>query len=119
MGFWPRKDSTAFVAFLQVLLQAIPRGPIYLILDNYSVHKSKLTRDFLAGPGRRLRFVFLPTYAPWLNRIEDTWRLAKGRAATNAWRDTLDAAEDAYSATLQQMGAHIIHPCHAYQDSAV
>ena len=58
--------------FLRALLETIPQGPIYLILDNYGVHKSKRTRRFLARYGQRIGLVFLPTYSPWLNRIEDT-----------------------------------------------
>lgn len=117
MGFWPRKDSQAFVEFLRAVLRAIPQGPIYVILDNYSVHKSKLTRQFLATEGWRFRFVFLPTYSPWLNRIEDTWRIAKGRAGTNAWRDTLVQAEAQYTDTLTHMGARLLHSAYAYSDS--
>lgn len=116
-GFWPRKDSAAFVEFLRGLLEAIPRGPIYLIVDNYSVHKSKLTRAFLARQGQRLHLVFLPTYSPWLNRIEDTWRVLKAQAGTNAWRDDLAQAEADYTATLQQSGALLLHHCHAYTKS--
>ena len=109
-GFWPRKNSAAFVDFLRALLAAIPQGPIYLILDNYGVHKSKRTRQFLARYGQRIRLVFLPTYSPWLNRIEETWRIVKAHAATNTWRDTLDHLTADYQATLAAMDARILTP---------
>ena len=110
VGFWPRKDGAAFVEFLQTLLAALPPGPIYLLLDNYGVHKSKRTREFLAGEGRRIHLVFLPTYAPWLNRIEATWRLVKAQAGTNAWRDTLAQLTADYQATLIALAAQILTP---------
>ena len=110
VGCWPRKDSPAFVEFLQALLAALPPGPIYLILDNYGVHKSKRTREFLAGEGKRIHLVFLPTYAPWLNRIEITWRLVKAQAGTNAWRDTLEQLTADYQATLLAWEAQLLHP---------
>jgi len=105
-GFWARKDSDAFVEFLRDLLQHIPHGQLHLILDNYGVHKSRTTRAFLDSPeAQRITLVFLPTYAPWLNRIEMTWRHLKARAATNQWRDTLDLVQDAFCKTMTDMGA--------------
>jgi putative transposase len=109
-GFWSRKNSAAFVDFLRELLAAIPKRPIHLILDNYGVHKSRLTRRFLAGEGRRITVHFLPTYSPWLNPIEGTWRVIKSKAATNAWRDDIDQLTDDYRATLTQLDTNILQP---------
>jgi len=110
-GFWTRKNSDAFVEFLRALLASIPDRQIYLILDNYGVHKSRKTRAFLASErGRRLTVVFLPTYSPWLNPIEASWRLIKGRAGTNRWRDSLGQVVRDFSATMTQLGAHVWPP---------
>jgi transposase len=98
------------VEFLQALLAALPPGPSYLSLDNYGVHKSRRPREFLAGQGKRIHLVFLPTYAPWLNRIEATWRLVKAQAGTNAWRDTLTQLIADYQATLLALEAQILTP---------
>lgn len=113
-GFWPRKHSAAFVDFLRELLAAIPQGPIHLILDNYGVHKSRCTRAFLAGAGRRLTLHFLPTYSPWLNRIEGTWRVVKTQAATNAWRDDLEQLTADYHATLIAMDTYLLQPTECF-----
>jgi len=84
VGFWPRKNSDAFIEFLRSLLRDIADDTIHLVLDNYGVHKSKRTCAFLASEdGRRIKPIFLPTYSPWLSPIEITWRIVKGRAATN------------------------------------
>lgn len=110
-GFWARKNSDAMVEFLRALLTSIPALTIYLVLDNYSVHTSKKTRAFLASDeARRLHLVFLPTYSPWLNPIEGTWRLVKGRAAANRWRDSLDDLARDFTATMTQLGAHVWQP---------
>ncbi len=107
-GFWDRKNSIAFVEFLRALLAAIPRTTIYLVLDNYGVHKSRATRAFLASDeAHRLHIVFLPTYSPWLNPIERTWNTIKGRAATNKWRDSLHQLANDFTATMTQMGAGV------------
>jgi hypothetical protein len=49
---------------------------IYLVMDNWPVHQHPKA---LAAAERdpRLKLLFLPTYAPWLNPIEKLWRLAK------------------------------------------
>ena len=109
VDFWERKDSDAFVEFLQALLRAIPRKPLYLILDNYIVHHSRKTREFLkTRAAQRLHFVFLPTYSPWLNRIEMTWRFVKGRAGTNQWRDDLEQTRNDYLETMTDNGARTL-----------
>lgn len=108
VGFWPRKNSDAFIEFLRSLLRDIPDDRIHLVLDNYGVHKSKKTCAFLASDeGKRIKPIFLPTYSPWLNPIEITWRVVKGRAATNRWRDSPQKVVDDYSATMAQLGAHV------------
>ncbi len=109
VDFWDRKDSDAFLEFLKALLRAIPRKRLYLILDNYIVHHSLKTQAFLkTRAARRLHFVFLPTYSPWLNRIEMTWRFVKARAGTNQWRDTLEQTRNDYLDTMIHMGANTL-----------
>lgn len=115
VGFWPRKDSLAFVDFLRQLLANVPDGEIHLVLDNYGVHKSKRTRKFLASEqAQRLHFHFLPTYSPWLNPIEITWRVLKRRAGTNKWRDSIEAVHDDFTATMRDMGAAVTQPTNYY-----
>ncbi|MBS9435580.1 IS630-like element ISPlu10 family transposase [Photorhabdus hainanensis] len=44
-----------------------------LILDNYSIHKSRRVRDWLACHPK-FNLLFLPVYSPWLNKIERLWQ---------------------------------------------
>lgn len=53
-------------------------GPTVLVLDNASVHRSKLVRAKRREWKRRgLRLLFLPPYCPHLNKIETLWRMVK------------------------------------------
>ena len=46
---------------------------LHLILDNYTIHSSKIVQAALAEWGERLRLHFLPPYCPEENRIERLW----------------------------------------------
>ena len=55
-------------------------GPIVLVLDNASVHRSKLVQAKRREWKRKgWRLVFLPPYCPHLNLIETLWRQTKYR----------------------------------------
>lgn len=75
-------SETAFTADLFVAaVDAFSLGltqPTVLVLDNASIHRAVLVRQHHAGwAARGLRLVFLPPYAPELNRIEILWRFCK------------------------------------------
>lgn len=56
------------------VLEAYPDAlMIYLIQDNWPVHKHPKVMAFLTR-NPRLQVIFLPTYAPRLNPIEKLWR---------------------------------------------
>lgn len=70
----PRKNTTLFVKLLEALRRSYRRARrIVLILDNYIIHKSERVRSWLAS-NPKFRFVFQPTYSPWVNRIERLWK---------------------------------------------
>lgn len=69
-----RKASWIFLNLLHALLETYDRAKtIHVILDNYIIHKSKVTMAWLAQFGDRLRLHFLPPYCPNENRIERVW----------------------------------------------
>jgi transposase len=74
-----RRRSCDFVAFLEQLLKTWPEGELILILDNLSVHRS-LEVQLWALTNQRVRFLFQPTYAPWLNLIEPWWKTLRSLA---------------------------------------
>lgn len=66
----PRHTSVEFVAFLREVVASCPADqPIHIILDNLSVHKAPLVREFLTQHPN-VEFHFTPTYSSWLNQVE-------------------------------------------------
>jgi len=73
------RTSANFVAFLDQMVAAWLEGEIVLIVDNLSTHKTlDVLLWALAHP--RVRFLFQPTYAPWLNLIEPWWKTLRSLA---------------------------------------
>jgi len=69
-----RKASWLFLNLLRALLETYDDAEtIHVILDNYIVHKSRITQAWLAEFGPRLQLHFLPPYCPNENRIERLW----------------------------------------------
>nr|WP_280176245.1 transposase [Xenorhabdus stockiae] len=44
-----------------------------IILDNYSIHKSRLVKKWLTQ-NLTVKLLFLSVYSPWLNKIERLWQ---------------------------------------------
>jgi transposase len=60
--------------FYGQIARAYPKADrIYVIQDNWNIHTHPDVLDALAA-WPRLKPVWLPTYAPWLNPIEKLWR---------------------------------------------
>lgn len=61
--------------FLRALRAAYPERYLFLVWDNWPVH----AHDAVLAEAKRLRIriIWLPTYAPWLNPIEKLWRWLK------------------------------------------
>lgn len=71
-----RKNSWLFLLLLDKLVQQHPEARlIHVVLDNYSIHHTKLIKSALAtSEGSRLRLHFLPPYCPDDNKIERSWQ---------------------------------------------
>jgi transposase len=77
------KRTTDFIAFLTQLLETYPTGQIYILVDNASLHASRLLRAWLAQQPR-LALIYLPTYSGHqLNPVEKVWWALKGEIAAN------------------------------------
>ena len=87
-----RKASWLFINLLRALLETYDRGEtIHVILDNYIVHKSRVTRTWLAEFGDRLRLHLLPPYCPSETRIERLWLDLHANVTRNHRNRTIDA----------------------------
>ena len=81
--------------------QAYPDAKrIYLVMDNWPVHyHPKALAAVEEDP--RLKPLYLPTYAPWLNPIEKLWRLVKQTTThTHPWCDDFTTFKDQVRETL-------------------
>ena len=58
---------------------------IVIIIDNFSVHKTYLSR--IACKILNIKLIFLPKYSPFLNPIEQLWRTMKNILHRNPIRD--------------------------------
>ena len=89
----PRKRAVDFVAFLEVLARAYPRGPVVLALDNVATHDARLVRAWLAREEHaRFELLWLPKYtAHEHNPIERVWGLLKDKVAANRLHGSIEA----------------------------
>lgn len=71
-----RLNAERFIDFLKRLLHNATR-PIFLIVDQHSVHKSRKVREFVEATEGALRLFFLPSYSPELNPDEQVWNNLK------------------------------------------
>jgi transposase len=93
-----RKRSVEFVGCLHELYHHYPSGPILLFVDNGSIHKSKLTRRWLANHPRLLVY-YLPAYSGHkTNPVEKVWWALKDRCAANEMYASVEAIQDAIHA---------------------
>ena len=113
-----RLDSAAFLAFvcrdvaqLPATWDALPPAyvrarPCTIVLDNYSVHRSKVVQAATPALARAgITFYFLPPYSPKLSAIEPVWRHVKYTdLATRSFADGA-ALHDAVDAALTQRAA--------------
>jgi len=63
------KNAFIVIDFFERLLQEIPDKTLYVLVDCWSAHRAAVTRAF-ADLNSRLKLVFLPTNASWMNNVE-------------------------------------------------
>jgi transposase len=70
-----RKNSLLFVAMLRKLADEVypDAAVIHVVLDNFGIHDSKISRAAVEELGGRVVLHFLPPYCPQANRIERVW----------------------------------------------
>ena len=81
-GFTSREGITAekVADFLDKLsLRPRTRNTV-IVLDNASIHRSRLIKEMRpVGESRGLSLFYLPPYSPHLNIAETLWRMLKGK----------------------------------------
>ena len=107
-----RKDETAFMAFLERLLQALrPDEAVVVVLDNAGYHKSLAMREWWRTHAAQIQpfflpAFFLPAYSPQLNLIERLWRYLKAKLACHRWWNDLQRLQQAAQTLLTGLEVH-------------
>jgi transposase len=69
-----RKNSILFAKMLEKLVATYPDAQvIHVVLDNYAIHDSRISRAAVAAHEGKIVLHFLPPYCPDHNRIERVW----------------------------------------------
>ncbi len=100
-------NAAVFLSFAQRLVADTDR-PVYLVMDNHSIHRSRKLREFAEQSHGRLRLFHLPPYSPELNPDEWVWKNVKhDRIGTAGLEDHNDLKRMALSALrrLQKLPA--------------
>ncbi len=68
-SFYDWKNAYIVTDFFRGLLASIPEKIIYVVLDCWSAHTAEAVKAF-ADLNPRLKLIFLPTKASWMNVVE-------------------------------------------------
>lgn len=71
-----KSDSGAFISFLTQLRQRTPGKEIVIILDNATIHKSRMVKNYLKRH-KKIHLFNLPPYSPEYNPVERFWKWIK------------------------------------------
>jgi hypothetical protein len=75
----PSRNTKGYLRLLEAVERSNPSGDLYLITDNLSSHKSLPIRQWLEKHPR-VKQIFIPVGACWLNLQEAWWRLFRREA---------------------------------------
>ena len=79
-----KKDTKAFLKHLKYLRKKEKKKWIIMILDNASIHKTKVVREYCKR--NNIKLVYLPAYSPEYNYIEKIWKMIKKEFGKLYWK---------------------------------
>ena len=99
------KNSHLFCDFVDHLMQRYWwASKVHLVLDNYIIHKSKITQQRLKKYEGRLNLEFLPPYCPNNNKIERKWQDLHAEVTRNHKCKTMKALMQRVREHLKRVG---------------
>ena len=102
-----RHRAEEFRDFLDAVDAAVPaEAEVHVVLDNASIHKAPVVRDWLAKRPR-YHLHFTPTSSSWLNQVERFFALLTARRLK---RGTHRSVEDLEAAVLAYVERHNAEP---------
>jgi transposase len=106
-----RKNSVGFCAFIEQFMQTVTQAPDYhgqkivLVVDNFIIHRSRKTLEFLEKYADQLLLFMLPTYSPWLNLIERLWKHLRRKVTHNHLFTSIEELVKAVCSFLEALNA--------------
>jgi transposase len=101
-----KRDAALFVAHLEELRRRLRRyRVIHVICDNAKFHEAFLVQEFYARHYGRVKFHFLPLYAPECNPVERVWWRLHEAITRNHCCGTLEELVDLVIAWLTEKGS--------------
>lgn len=76
-------NAESIIDFIKTLLKKYPNCMIHIILDNAKYQKNKKIAEYIKD--KKVKLIFLPTYAPNLNLIERLWKFGKKNVIINKY----------------------------------
>jgi len=98
------RNTAGYLQLLEAIAAANPVGDLHLISDNLSSHKSPPIQDWLAA-NPRVRHVFIPVGACWLNLQEAWWRIFRRSAFAGQTFADAEEIERAAGVATKQLNA--------------
>jgi len=102
------QDSDATIQWLEMVLDAYPRGDILLWLDQAPHHTSEEVEDWVEQHPR-LQVIYFPAYTPEENPKEPTWKALKEDVSHHRWHATLADLSNAIDGYYQQAQQHVVN----------
>jgi transposase len=99
-------DSAVFEAYVEQVLAPTLRSGQVVVMDNLSAHKGERVRDLIEERGCEL--IYLPSYSPDLNPIEEAFSKIKG-LVREAEARTREALVEAIGSALWAITAKDAH----------
>lgn len=100
-------DRYDFLDFSKKLIEDAGR-PVFLIMDNSTVHHATILKEFAEKSDGMLRLYFLPPYSPGLNPDEWVWKNVKhdnlGRASVKSEGELMEFARTALECLKETPG---------------
>ncbi len=94
--------TEVFITFLKRLIDGAKR-PIFLIVDNHPIHKSKKVQAFVESNRERIKLFYLPPYSPELNPDEMVWNDVKNHELSRHLIDNLETLKKIVYSRLFQL----------------
>ena len=98
--------SVVFEAYVQQVLAPSLRGGQVVVMDNLSAHKGERVKELIEGRGCEL--IYLPSYSPDLNPIEEVFSKIK-RLVRKAEARTKEALIEAIGSALSAVSSGDAH----------